>query len=212
MNKFRNISLIIAYAAFGFLSALSTAFYVPPPQAIRVVAPTEAQIKEQVKSERRHKQVERAIARATAAAREIYRHNGCSDRYSALTGRTAYEFRISPRLLAAVVFVESGCRESARSGRDSIGLLQVNPRIWGHRKELTNPEFNIRLGTTILTSYIKRYGLICGLHRYNGLGNPTDSYAVKVLTTAGYSTDAIQHEREKSGVHATLQENIQNAV
>lgn len=185
-TKFRDAVIIGSYALWLTVCFLGYLFGNPPKPAVReFVAPTEAQIKDQVKHEREATRRTKAINRAVAAARAVYRANGCGDRYSALTGRTAYEYGLSARLLAAVVFVESSCRAEARSRRDSIGLLQINPQVWGHRGQLKDPVFNMRLGARILKDYINKYGLVKGLHAYNGFGDSTSTYSDKVLLAGG---------------------------
>ncbi len=185
---FRDIAILLAYG-FCVVICLAVKMYVEAPKAPvftpTITAPTEAQIKEQVKHEREQRARTRAINHAVAAARMVYHANGCSDRYSDLTGQTAVELGVSARLLAAVIYVESSCRASAVSGRDSIGLMQVNPRVWGHRKELRDPSFNIHKGARILASYIARYGLVEGLHHYNGIGDHSQTYAERVLAAGG---------------------------
>lgn len=181
--------------AMLLLAALagSTWYYKGPdaPSPISVQSVTEKTIKEDVKREQREKQRIRAIRRATAAARMVFRKNGCRDIYSDLTGRTAYEYRLSGSLLAAVVFVESGCRANVVSGRNSVGLMQVNPKVWGHRKELKDPAQNLRIGASILSSYIRVYGLVEGLHHYNGYSEVHEhTYVNKVLTVAGLKIEA----------------------
>lgn len=152
------------------------------PNTISVNLPTEISIKKEVKLERQEKEIKRAVA----SARLVYRHNGCKDTYSEVTGRTAYEYGLSPRLLAAVVFVESSCRPTAVSGANSIGLLQVNPRVWGHRKDLKDPETNLRIGAQILVNYVHQYGVIEGLHHFNGYSKVHGhQYVNKCLTAAG---------------------------
>ncbi len=154
----------------------------PAPAPIAVKSITEKSIKEDVK----HDQRLRAYRRAANAARDAYRKNGCSGRFADLTGRVAVDFGLSPRLLAGLVFVESSCNPNAVSGHDSIGLTQVNPKIWHYsRATLKNPEKNLEIGARILSAYIHTYGLTKGLHAYNGFGNPTNSYAEKVLIAAG---------------------------
>lgn len=177
-NTARTVVLLLGLLAVTVFIRLSEP---EPPQPIVVKEITAEQIKEEVKSEQREKQ----IRRATATARKVFRANHVTDRYSDLVGRTAYECGISARLLAAVIVVESSGRADAVSGKNSIGLMQVNPRVWGHRKDLYDPAFNVSMGAHILRQYVGRYGLVEGLHRYNGLGNPTNSYAVKVLDTGG---------------------------
>lgn len=185
----RSLIVIAGYVVLG----ISFLFQQPPaPGPINIVPVTEAQIKLGVKNERAAKLRTKRINRAVAAARMVYRANGCRDTYSEITGRTAYEYGLSPRLLAAVVFIESGCRANAVSGRNSVGLLQVNPRVWGHTKELKDPVRNLQIGAAILASYIRTHGLIEGLHYYNGYsGVHKHIYVNKVLIAAGL-IDAIQ--------------------
>jgi hypothetical protein len=161
---------------YGILDAPGT------PEPISVNLPTEASIKEEVRIE----QQQRAIKRAVASARMVYRKNGCRDTYSDITGRTAYEYGLSARLLAALVFVESGCRANAISGKNSVGLLQVNPRVWGHSNALRDPNRNLQIGASILSGYVHKYGLVEGLHHFNGYSDVHEHiYVNKVLTAAG---------------------------
>lgn len=156
----------------------------PAPCPIRVVAPTEQSVIREMKFEQLQKQYQRA----TATARQVYRKNHCRGDFADITGRAAVDFGISPRVLAALVFVESTCRPNAISGRKSVGLTQVNPLVWKYtRAELRDPKRNLEIGASILASYVHRFGLVEGLHHYNGLGNPTNEYAEKVLTAAGIS-------------------------
>lgn len=185
MDRFRTGVVLAGYLILYAIAGLSSVKPAPAPPSIKIVALTEAQIKEQLKHEQDAKRIARRIAREVSAARSIYRANGCRlaerNGLSVLTGRAAYEYGVPGRVLAAVIFVESSCNPRAVSGRESVGLMQVNYRVWGHRNQLTDPEFNIRLGAKILASYIRRYGLIEGLHGYNGFGDPSDDYARKVL-------------------------------
>lgn len=151
---------------------------VSSPKVIEPKPYTESDIKRWVEDEHR----ERAIQRSIAAARRVYRSVKGRNCDSDLTGRTAYEYGLSGGLLASVVFVESSCRAGAASSHNSIGLLQINPRVWGHAKELRDPVQNLRLGARILKMYISRYGLVEGLHHYNGTGVKNNSYAEKVLS------------------------------
>ena len=161
---------------YGILDAPSE------PEPISVNLPTEASIKEEVKIERRAKEYQKA----RRVAEQVYRRNGCRATYAEGTGRVAVDFGLSPRVLAALVFVESSCRPAAISGRNSIGLLQVNPAVWGHRRDLKDPEVNLRIGASILASYTRRFGLVEGLHHYNGYSEVHGhEYVNKVLTAAG---------------------------
>ena len=181
----RSLIVIAGYLVLG----IALFFQQPPaPRPINVVPVTEAQIKQGIKNEQAAKLQTKRINRAVAAARAVYRANGCRDTYSEITGRTAYEFGISPRLLAAVVFVESGCRPKAISGKDSVGIMQVNYHVWRQhsKKEYLNPEICMHVGAGILASYIQRYGLVEGLHHFNGYSEIHEhAYVNKILVIVG---------------------------
>lgn len=98
---------------------------------------------------------------------------------------------VDPRIAAALIAVESGCDSFAVSNRGAIGLAQVMPRIWNGRFDFTktnlfNRHENLRVGMTILGESIFQYGVVDGLHRYNGLGAGGDAqYVEKILKLAG---------------------------
>lgn len=151
------------------------------PEPISVKLPTEASIKEAVKRE----QNEKVFKKAIASVRLVYRRNHVRDTYSELTARAALDLGISPRLLAGLVVVESHGNPNAKDGLGSIGLTQVNSKVWG-RKNLRDPETNLRVGSRILANYIHRFGLVEGLHHYNGYSDVHEHvYVNKVLTAAG---------------------------
>ena len=165
------------------LLAIAQRFVNPEmPKPIKVIAPTEQTLREEMRRE----QLEREYKRAAATAKAIYRRSGCRSTFAVETGRAAVDYGISPRVLAALVFVESSCNPNAVSGRASVGLCQVNPLVWHYTQaELKNPNRNLRIGASILASYVHRFGLKEGLHHFNGMGNPTDEYSSKVLIAAG---------------------------
>lgn len=180
----KNTVILLALASALVMLGLQYGVLDAPdaPEPISVSAPTEVSIKEEVKSERQ----EKAIKQATKAAKQVYRKSSHCRGLGELTGRAAVEYGISPRLLAAVVFVESSCNPNAVSGRNSVGLTQVNPKVWGHRRDLKDPEVNLRIGASILASYTRRFGLVEGLHHYNGYSEVHGhEYVNKVLTAAG---------------------------
>ena len=122
---------------------------------------------------------------AARAARQVLVANGCSSKYAAITGRAAVDSRLPARVVAALVFVESSCRADIVSNKGAIGLVQVNPRVWRYsRQRLQDPYTNLQIGTRILASYIRAHGLREGLHRYNGLGDPSGDYGERVLQAA----------------------------
>ena len=134
--------------------------------------------------ERREKQ----YAEAVRQVRQVFRANGCSDRYADPVGRAAVDSHLPARIVGSLVYVESSCNPKAISPAGAVGILQINPRVWRHsRSELQDPETNIRIGTAILHRYVKESGLREGLHRYNGLGDPSDEYSNRILELA-YAT------------------------
>lgn len=76
---------------------------------------------------------------------------------------------LSPRLIVAVIKVESTGRVLAESSRGARGLMQVMP-FWkdelGIEGSLFEIDNNIQAGTRILSGYIKRYGFEEGIARY----------------------------------------------
>jgi len=172
----RTITVLAGYVLIG----LAYWFITPTPQPVKIVPVTEAQIKEGVKSE----QVAKKNKRAILAARQVYKRLGCRQDFSEATGRAATEYGVSPRLLAGLVFVESSCNPNATDHLGSFGLAQVNTHVWG--KRANDPATNLRIGARILASYVGRYGLVEGLHHYNGYSAVHGhEYVNKVLTASG---------------------------
>lgn len=95
---------------------------------------------------------------------------------------------LSPRIVAATIVAESSCRMDAVSHAGAVGLMQVNPSVWGHRRELKNPERNLEIGTKILSDYVRVCGGVRnGLRHYFGVSpdsDESDDYADKVLMIA----------------------------
>ena len=153
----------------------------PSPKTISATAISPEALTSLYRQERRKAE----YAAAERAARQVLTANGCSAQYAAITGRAAVDSHLPVRMVAALVFVESSCRADAVSGKGAVGLAQVNPRVWRYsRRALQDPYTNLQIGTRILAGCIRAHGLREGLHRYNGLGNPTDDYSDRVLQAA----------------------------
>jgi hypothetical protein len=166
----------------SLLAGLHVVYGLPKPPVIKVEPLTAVEITKEVTREQKEKE----YARATTQAGMVYRKNGCRQSFAEETGRIAVDDGISPRVLAALVFIESSCNPTAISGKASVGLCQINPLVWHYTQaELKNPNQNLRIGASILASYVRKFGLKEGLHRYNGLGDDSDDYSNKVLTAAG---------------------------
>ncbi len=102
--------------------------------------------------------------------------------------RHAVNKKLDPRLVAAIVVVESRGNATAISGAKSVGLMQVHIPTWGTVVDFTernpfDPEVNIDIGTTILADYLKRCENIdSALAAYQGSQDPSQSeYVSKVM-------------------------------
>jgi hypothetical protein len=74
----------------------------------------------------------------------------------------AEKYSLPPAVLLAIISIESRFRDKARGPRGATGLMQVVPSA--HRnllrnvKDLTNPDVNIDLGSSILYGYMRNAG------------------------------------------------------
>jgi soluble lytic murein transglycosylase-like protein len=138
------------------------------------------------------------FAASLDVARVFGRSQGCADADPKLINDIAAEAIASntdPRILAALVAVESSCDPMAVSNRGAIGLTQVRAKVWkdkfdfAGKTNLLNPADNLHAGATILGSLIKQYGTLEGVRRYqgDGVGCATcdDFYVPKILALAG---------------------------
>jgi soluble lytic murein transglycosylase-like protein len=208
--RLKDAAALVLLGMFLFLGWYQSS----PPSAIRTMKLTEQSIREEFQSEQRAAAERRAtekrrlaVERLTATAGRIYRAYRCDSDIARITGEIAYDTGVSPRLIAAVVVVESGCNARAVSGRSSVGLMQINPRVWKYtRAQLLDPEFNMRLGVKILKDYVRKFGVVEGLHHYNGLGtcriclNGPTEYAFRVLEVEGWHVIS----REEAGYYETI--------
>jgi len=84
----------------------------------------------------------------------------------------ATHYKIPNRLILGLIWVESDCNPTIRSGAGAVGLMQVMPREVGYQfrdrpttAQLRNIDTNVMWGSYILQDMDARY---CGLwHRYN---------------------------------------------
>jgi soluble lytic murein transglycosylase-like protein len=125
------------------------------------------------------------------------RFPGQIQRWCELITRYAEKEGISPDLIAALVWQESGGKPSAYSGSGAVGLMQVMPRdgiaasfecasgpCFASRpttQELKDPEFNIQFGTHMLASLVKRSGELREALKAYGPKDMGYYYADKVL-------------------------------
>ena len=94
----------------------------------------------------------------------------------------AHKQGLDPKLVRAVVTVESSWRPGARSRKDALGLMQVHHPTWRHkhtRTDLLDPERNLMAGTDILRKYLNESSTLKeALRKYSG-GEP--EYYEKVM-------------------------------
>ena len=106
--------------------------------------------------------------------------------------KNAMSKKLDPRLVAAVIVVESRGNPTAMSSSKSVGLMQIHVPTWASEVDFTeknpfDPEVNIDIGTDILASYINRSkDLESALFAYVGAEDPaTSQYVSKVLEIYG---------------------------
>ncbi|WP_322050517.1 transglycosylase SLT domain-containing protein [Paraburkholderia bannensis] len=98
----------------------------------------------------------------------------------------AAKYSLPPAVLLAIISVESRFHEKARGGNNATGLMQVVPSA--HRnllrnvKDLTDPDVNIDVGSSILYGYKRAAGgdLDAAMKNYGG----SKAYAEKIRTRA----------------------------
>jgi soluble lytic murein transglycosylase-like protein len=108
--------------------------------------------------------------------------------------RQSREQGFNPYLVMAVIFVESRFDRRAVSKAGAYGLMQVNYSVWKNelnidRGKLTQIDYNIELGLTILKGYLQETGgdIVKALLLYNnGYKYTNTGYSEKVLASNFY--------------------------
>jgi soluble lytic murein transglycosylase-like protein len=175
---------IAVFAILGMIGVLESAISLPgnTPSTSQFAKPLTP---EEMDATREQEFLQEQYASAEREVDQIFRAYGCSSRYAATVGKAAVDNHLPARVVGSLVYVESSCNPEAISPRGAVGLMQINQRVWHlSRRELQDPETNVRIGTAIFHRYVKESGLREGLHRYNGLGDPSDDYSNRVLELA----------------------------
>jgi hypothetical protein len=108
------------------------------------------------------------------------------------------KYRVDPKLVAAIVIVESRANPFAVSDKTSVGVMQIHLHTWKEIAEaeninLFNIEENVDFGVRILRDYIAGNGIWEGVARYKGkIPTPeshqaADEYVRKVQGIYGYT-------------------------
>ena len=98
----------------------------------------------------------------------------------------AEKYSLPPAVLLAIISIESRFREKARGANNATGLMQVVPsahrNLLRNGKDLTDPEVNIDVGSSILYGYKRAAGgdLDAAMKNYGG----SKAYAEKIRTRA----------------------------
>jgi soluble lytic murein transglycosylase-like protein len=100
----------------------------------------------------------------------------------------------NPYLVMAIIFVESRFDRHAVSRKGAYGLMQVNYPVWKNQlnidfKRITQVEYNIELGLTILKGYLHETSgdILKALALYNnGYKNASSNYQDKIIATNFY--------------------------
>jgi len=111
------------------------------------------------------------------------------------------QYEVDPKVIAAIILMESGGDASAISTSGAVGLMQIMPSdgiastyscingpCFADRPktdELLNPEFNINFGTNILKEYVSAYGnLREALYHYGPMDVGYEGYADVIISLA----------------------------
>ncbi|MDR3098533.1 MAG: lytic transglycosylase domain-containing protein [Paraburkholderia sp.] len=98
----------------------------------------------------------------------------------------AEKYSLPPAVLLAIISIESRFREKARGSNNATGLMQVVPsahrNLLRNGKDLTDPEVNIDVGSSILYGYRRAAGgdLDAAMKNYGG----SKAYAEKIRMRA----------------------------
>lgn len=100
---------------------------------------------------------------------------------------TAESYGISPKLVKAIIEVESGGDANAvGDAGNSVGLMQIQPRYHAQRlkegESLLDPKVNVRVGCEILSEIMAKYGTLDEVLTVYNAGHDTGSreYANRV--------------------------------
>ena len=104
-------------------------------------------------------------------------------KYSEFVEKYAKENEVEKELIYAMIKAESNFKETAKSNKSAIGLMQIiestayevaeELEIQITKEDLNNPEINIQIGTKYIANLIKMHGnLELAIASYNaGIGN-----------------------------------------
>lgn len=95
--------------------------------------------------------------------------------------------KVSPLVIAVLIFKESAFTVHARGARGEVGLMQLHPRGWASTlcrdlQDRWDPRNNIRCGVRIVAWALARCGSVSGaLSLYNGSSCRSSVYSRRVM-------------------------------
>lgn len=119
--------------------------------------------------------------------------------------RAATVSNVSPSLVASVVAQESQCYRYAISSRGAVGLMQIHVSAWknqydfGGKDNLFNVKDNLRVGSEILSTLVKKYGAEKGVELYQGAGQGCST------CDSDYKQEVFSKLKLRKGTHAANQ-------
>jgi soluble lytic murein transglycosylase-like protein len=156
------------------LTFANTAFAQAEPLAASDTNPQEVAQQDSRLDAARHK-ISEVITRKFGVAREK------AQTIASAVMASASKYSLPPALLLAIISIESRFKETAVGANNATGLMQVVPSA--HKKlvrnvDLTEPETNIEIGSSILHGYLKsaQGDVDAALKNYGG----SRAYAEKV--------------------------------
>jgi hypothetical protein len=193
MNKklIKNIMLVIMFAAITFNTAgtcILTMWMSEDRESLKKLETDICELKDKLEAETDLRK--KLYPELKKSAGLLKKYNPALDDLTTL--KYAYKIfqctdeYVSLDILTALIVVESSANTRAESNKGALGLTQVMPNIWKYDKStLINPYRNIEAGSSILSYYVKRYGLKGGLSAYNsGKRSGSPKYARKVIGIA----------------------------
>ena len=101
-------------------------------------------------------------------------------------------YNVDPSLVLSVIQVESDYKADAIGAHGEVGLMQLRPKFFGKKKDLLNPEINIKLGVEHLAKMkiqckhkVDRLYVVCfnaGVNNGSKIKKPRDfQYYKKIM-------------------------------
>ena len=137
-------------------------------------------------------------------------------KYTEYVEKYAKENEIEKELIYAMIKAESNFKETAKSNKSAIGLMQIiestakevaeELEIEITKEDLNNPEINIKIGTKYIANLIKKYNnLELAIAAYNaGIGNVNTWIDEGIINRNGTNIENIPFKETNNYVRKIL--------